>query len=93
MMECTTGLTDDEFDELLAWLRQEGVEGYPSILGLSGSSTCEWAQHGADHGRGGAGPLGRDYPARELGEDTSGFLSTAWGSVPSGKKSGTKILV
>ena len=37
MMECTTGLTDDEFDELLAWLRQEGVEGYPSILGLSGS--------------------------------------------------------
>ena len=37
MMECTTGLTDDEFDELLAWLRQEGVEGYPPILGLSGS--------------------------------------------------------
>ena len=37
MMECTTGLTDDEFDELLARLRQEGVEGYPSILGLSGS--------------------------------------------------------
>ena len=28
MMECTTGLTDDEFDELLAWLREEGVEGY-----------------------------------------------------------------
>ena len=37
MMECTTGLTDDEFDELLARLRQEGVEGYPPILGLSGS--------------------------------------------------------
>ena len=37
MMECTTGLTDDEFDELLAWLREEGVEGYPPILGLSGS--------------------------------------------------------
>ena len=37
MMECTTGLTDDEFDELLAWLREESVEGYPSILGLSGS--------------------------------------------------------
>ena len=36
-MECTTGLTDDEFDELLAWLREEGVEGYPPILGLSGS--------------------------------------------------------
>ena len=26
MMECTTGLTDDEFDELLAWLREESVE-------------------------------------------------------------------
>ena len=37
MMECTTGLTDDEFDELLAWLREEDVEGYPPILGLSGS--------------------------------------------------------
>ena len=37
MMECATGLTDDEFDELLAWLREEGVEGYPPILGLSGS--------------------------------------------------------
>ena len=37
MMECTTGLTDDEFDGLLAWLREEGVEGYPPILGLSGS--------------------------------------------------------
>ena len=24
MMECTTGLTDDEFDGLLAWLREEG---------------------------------------------------------------------
>ena len=39
-MECTTGLTDDEFDELLAWLREEGVEGYPPILGLSGSLTA-----------------------------------------------------
>ena len=37
MMERTTGLTDDEFDGLLAWLREEGVEGYPPILGLSGS--------------------------------------------------------
>ena len=37
MMECTTGLTDDEFDGLLARLREEGVEGYPPILGLSGS--------------------------------------------------------
>ena len=37
MMECTTGLTDDEFDGLFAWLREEGVEGYPPILGLSGS--------------------------------------------------------
>ena len=37
MMECTTGLTDDEFDGLLAWLREEGVEGYPPILDLSGS--------------------------------------------------------
>ena len=36
-MDYTTGLTDDEFDELLAWLREEGVEGYPPILGLSGS--------------------------------------------------------
>ena len=40
MMECTTGLTDDEFDGLLAWLREEGVEGYPPILGLSGSLTA-----------------------------------------------------
>ena len=40
MMECTTGLTDDEFDELLVWLREEGVEGYPPILGLSGSLTA-----------------------------------------------------
>ena len=39
-MECTTGLTDDEFDELLAWLREEGVEGYPPVLGLSGSLTA-----------------------------------------------------
>ena len=31
-MECATGLTDDEFDELLARLRQEGVEGCPPIL-------------------------------------------------------------
>ena len=37
MMECTTGLTDDEFDGLLAWLREEGVEGYPPSLGLRGS--------------------------------------------------------
>ena len=37
MMKYTTGLTDNEFDELLAWLRQEGVEGYLPILGLSGS--------------------------------------------------------
>ena len=37
MMECTTGLTDDEFDGLLARLRQEGVEECPPILGLSGS--------------------------------------------------------
>ena len=37
MMECTTGLTDDEFDGLLAWLREEGFEGRPPILGLSGS--------------------------------------------------------
>ena len=37
MMECITGLTDDEFDGLLAWLCEEGVEGYPPILGLSGS--------------------------------------------------------
>ena len=37
MMECTTGLTDDEFDGLLAWLREEGVEGCPPIPGLSGS--------------------------------------------------------
>ena len=37
MMECATGLADDEFDGLLAWLREEGVEGYPPILGLSGS--------------------------------------------------------
>ena len=36
-MERATGLTDDEFDELLARLREEGVEGYPTILGLSGS--------------------------------------------------------
>ena len=36
-MRCTTGLTDDEFDELLAWLREEGVERYPPILGLRGS--------------------------------------------------------
>ena len=34
MMECTTGLTDDEFDGLLAWLREEGVEGYPPSMGL-----------------------------------------------------------
>mgnify|MGYP002714964396 CR=1 FL=1 len=34
MMECTTGLADDEFDELLAWLREEGVEGYPPSMGL-----------------------------------------------------------
>ena len=30
-------MTDEEFDELLVWLREEGVEGYPPILGLSGS--------------------------------------------------------
>ena len=36
-MEYTTGLTDDEFDELLVRLREEGVEGRPPILGLSGS--------------------------------------------------------
>ena len=36
-MECTTGLTDDEFDGLLARLREEGVEGCPPIPGLSGS--------------------------------------------------------
>ncbi len=36
-MECATGLTDDEFDGLLARLRQEGVEECPPILGLSGS--------------------------------------------------------
>ena len=36
-MEYTTGLTDDEFADLLVRLREEGVEGYPPILGLSGS--------------------------------------------------------
>ena len=36
-MDYTTGLTDDEFDELLVRLREEGVEGRPPILGLSGS--------------------------------------------------------
>ena len=36
-MNYTTGLTDDEFDELLVRLREEGVEGRPPILGLSGS--------------------------------------------------------
>ena len=36
-MDYTTGLTDDEFDELLVRLREEDVEGYPPILGLSGS--------------------------------------------------------
>ena len=47
MMECTTGLTDDEFDGLLAWLREEGVEGYPPILGLSGSlrATLMYLRH------------------------------------------------
>ena len=37
MMECTTGLTDDEFDELLARLREEGVEGRPPSPGLRDS--------------------------------------------------------
>ena len=32
-MDHTTGLTDDEFDEL----REEGIEGRPPILGLFGS--------------------------------------------------------
>ena len=36
-MDYTTGLTDDEFDELLVRLREEDVEGRPPILGLSGS--------------------------------------------------------
>ena len=36
-MDYATGLTDDEFDELLVRLREEGVEGRPPILGLSGS--------------------------------------------------------
>ena len=36
-MNYTTGLTDDELDELLVRLREEGVEGRPPILGLSGS--------------------------------------------------------
>ena len=36
-MDYTTGLTNDEFDELLVRLREEGVEGRPPILGLSGS--------------------------------------------------------
>ena len=44
-MECTTGLTDDEFDGLLARLREEGVEGYPqcrSVRGRGGVSRCVW---------------------------------------------------
>ena len=36
-MNYTTGLTDDELDELLVRLREEGVEDHPPILGLSGS--------------------------------------------------------
>ena len=36
-MEYTTGLTDDEFADLLIRLREEGVEDHPPILGLSGS--------------------------------------------------------
>ena len=36
-MEHTTGLTDDEFDELLVRLRDAGVEGNPSIPGPFGS--------------------------------------------------------
>ena len=36
-MDYTTGLTNGEFDELLVRLREESVERYPPILGLSGS--------------------------------------------------------
>jgi len=33
-MECATGLTDDEFDGLLARLPEAGGEASPTILGL-----------------------------------------------------------
>ena len=36
-MEYTTGLPTPKFADLLIRLREEGVEGYPPILGLSGS--------------------------------------------------------
>ena len=36
-MEYTTGLTDDEFADLLIRLREEGVEGRPPSLGLRDS--------------------------------------------------------
>ena len=36
-MKYTTGLPIGKFADLLARLREEGVEGYPPILGLSGS--------------------------------------------------------
>ena len=36
-MEYTTGLTNDEFNELLVRLREMDVEGYLPVLGLSGS--------------------------------------------------------
>ena len=52
-MEHTTGLTDDEFDELLVRLRDAGVEGNPSIPGPFGSlqatpvhlRNCLWRMH------------------------------------------------
>ena len=36
-MNYTTGLTDDEFDELLVQLHEKSIKRYPPILGLSGS--------------------------------------------------------
>ena len=36
-MKYTTGLSTPKFADLLIRLREEGVEGYPPILGLSGS--------------------------------------------------------
>ena len=48
-MDYTTGLTDDEFDELLVRLREEGVEGYSGnkTKSVSGASflvrgRCGW---------------------------------------------------
>ena len=87
-MEYTTGLTDDEFADLLVRLREEGVEDHPPILGLSGSLRATLDPPAPQHSAGGDRRAVERVPAHDLagrqGPD-EGFSPGPGGSAAHGR--------